>query len=1140
MVFNQIRRLYITLDATDKATRKLKQVDQAANATSMQMQNAAAAAQKYRARLVAAGFAATMLGTAIAGMVRNVKNVDRTFATISAVTGATADQMGRIRNEAAAIGAEMPVRIGDAAKAFRELAYAGFDVQQSLEASNDVVEMSIAGNIKMADAARTASSALNAFSLEAEEVGQVTNSMAAVFTSSALNMQEMTQSLQYVMPSANATGQSLQQLGAAIGTLADQGLRGTRAGTAMDRVLRGLTEAAQGGSDALAKLGMQTSDIVDEEGNLKSMHLTIQALEEGVNSLSQVEGFNALQEMFGQRGARAAALLVENTDKFIEKIGQQARAEINATFRDLRKMDEEGLKEINATLDMISEDMGIDPIQFSGDESTEEIVSQFNQISDEVDQDQLAEMIDNTFAGISTESAEIFAGDVMDDSKAVEDIAYNIDEMTTSADIAEEQMESLWGQIEYIMGSLDSLQHQLVIGMGPALELFFEGLIAVVDVLTEYPKIARGVGMGMAALLTIFTLIAAKSLVLATYFWMVASGTFQSGMAAYFHAGASRVLAGAKMQLNAILPITIFRTQAEAAANRSAASATFLGRAANLAKISSLLVLNKVTATNAGITRFRAMQLAIANNHQILSTALSYRDAIAKKVQTAATLGLSGALGVATAAMYALTAAMLANPITALITGFTILISLLWSMEKFDFLGLGDEAGGMLDAILAPLWWLIDATKLYIAYIDWMLTLFWQIGELAVVAFFAALAGTLEWAGDQVARLVNWYKELNWVGKLVIGVLLPIIPILLGLSMLMGWLSEQVDKASEAWADFKAELGDEWAALGLAIGDAIRNYIIAPLAYAGSLWDRFTGGADDMTSDVGDALKQFFVDVEMWLYGLPGRFYEWGTSLLPTMGEGILSTDVDLKAAMMTALSNAFYSLMPGSDAQEGPLSNLTSWGAAIPGTIADGIRSAGGAVKHALGSVLDVAGEVGSAIASAAGVAKSKAKRLGESVADGIKNGIQDAGSKVVGAVDSVTGGLASDAIGGVTSAAGGVVDAVKNPAETAQRAADVAQDTGIATGNIDKMGQTAMDVGGAVAQRHPASNAAQTLGSKAQETVNDITESNDIHFHGEVHDVQKVDQKVNDAIKDASQESVKRVEDILDMGKDAIGGGD
>ena len=98
---------------------------------------------------------------------------------------------------------------------------------------------------------------------------------------------------------------------------------------------------------------------------------------------------------------------------------------------------------------------------------------------------------------------------------------------------------------------------------------------------------------------------------------------------------------------------------------------------------------------------------------------------------------------------------------------------------------------------------------------------------------------------------------------------------------------------------------------------------------AGGVWEAFQGAL----SSIWESIKGWFGSLDM---------ASLGRSLIETLAKGIEFSPVGLIYKALKSVLGQVGRLLPGSDAQEGPLSRLTAAGASIVGTVGAGVRSAG------------------------------------------------------------------------------------------------------------------------------------------------------------------------------------------------------
>jgi TP901 family phage tail tape measure protein/lambda family phage tail tape measure protein len=251
-------------------------------------------------------FAALAGGAFIFGAVRNMAAFSESIAVVRAVTKATAEQFEELETRARDLGRTTRFTATEAADAMVLLARAGLSVDETMTAVGDTLLLAQAGSLAMAEAADITASSMRGFGLEAEEVARITDVLTETANSSNTNVSQLGQSLKFVAPIARGLGQQIEITNAALGTLADAGLKGTLAGTGLRRVLAELASPGRELQDILTEAGLIMEDVDPKVVGLTN---ALEALK-----LAGFDTGDAL-EVFGQRGGPAFAVLVNNIPK---------------------------------------------------------------------------------------------------------------------------------------------------------------------------------------------------------------------------------------------------------------------------------------------------------------------------------------------------------------------------------------------------------------------------------------------------------------------------------------------------------------------------------------------------------------------------------------------------------------------------------------------------------------------------------------------------------------------------------------------------------------------------------------------------------------------------------------------------------
>src|SRR5690554_2673616 len=180
------------------------------------------------------------IGVGFAQAIREVSNFQAAMNGLAAVSGATADQMATLEQQARSLGATSQFSAQQAGEAQRFLAQAGFEVNEILGATPGILQLATAGSLDLASADDIASNVLGGMRMEVDELNRVNDVLAATAARSNTRIEQLGQALSYAAPFAAGAGVSIEELSAAIGVMSDAGIQASRAGTGMVGVIRQL------------------------------------------------------------------------------------------------------------------------------------------------------------------------------------------------------------------------------------------------------------------------------------------------------------------------------------------------------------------------------------------------------------------------------------------------------------------------------------------------------------------------------------------------------------------------------------------------------------------------------------------------------------------------------------------------------------------------------------------------------------------------------------------------------------------------------------------------------------------------------------------------------------------------------------
>lgn len=250
------------------------------------------------------------IAAAGAASVKAAAEFEVSMKSFETVSGATAEQMKLVEDQAKRLGQETVFSTRESAQAMLELAKAGVSVEEILAGgAAAAIDLAAAEGMDLAYAAEIMAQGMNAFNIEGKDASRVADALAQGAIDSTAGVEDLAYGLKYVSSSAAALGVPLEDTIAALGLLNNAGLTGTTAGTSLNQMFTALAGPTKQAAEEMDKLGFSA---FDASGNLKPMDQMLGELGKSLEGLSEEERLGALKKIFNQRGMRAANILLKD------------------------------------------------------------------------------------------------------------------------------------------------------------------------------------------------------------------------------------------------------------------------------------------------------------------------------------------------------------------------------------------------------------------------------------------------------------------------------------------------------------------------------------------------------------------------------------------------------------------------------------------------------------------------------------------------------------------------------------------------------------------------------------------------------------------------------------------------------------
>lgn len=245
------------------------------------------------------------------------------MARVRAVTQGSAEDMAMMSEEAKRLGATTAYTASEAAGALENLTRNGLNAAQATNALSPTLQFAQANTVGLAEAADIMTNVANGFNLGVGGMAQVSDSLSWTASHSATNVSQLAEALKNAAPFGAALGQPIEEVNASLGVLADVGIKGADAGSALRMVMLGLATSTAKQQKVFEKYGIE---INQQSMMTDGLTKTLEKLRDS-GIMNSAESANELADVFGRKVSPQAMALLNNIDALQTKLGGLQEAE---------------------------------------------------------------------------------------------------------------------------------------------------------------------------------------------------------------------------------------------------------------------------------------------------------------------------------------------------------------------------------------------------------------------------------------------------------------------------------------------------------------------------------------------------------------------------------------------------------------------------------------------------------------------------------------------------------------------------------------------------------------------------------------------------------------------------------------------
>lgn len=428
---------------------------------------------------VTTGVAAFTKSSVDAGMA-----FDKAMAQVAATSGKSVGEIGELREFAQQMGATTAFSATQAAEALNYMALAGYDSETSMKMLPSVLNLAAAGDMDLARASDMVTDAQTALGLSLDETSIMVDQMAKASSTTNTSVEQLGDAFLTIGGNAKSVKGGTAELSSVLGALADNGIKGSEAGTHLRNILLAMNPTTDAAAQAWEDLGVQA---YDAEGNLRPLDQIFGELNEAMEDMTDQERTDLISKMFNKTDlASVNALLGTTKERWTEiKTAVDSGLALGSVITD------EGITEMRTKFQELYDKVGGDTEAFSKEAK---------------------KYIESTF-DIGTENGEAaieaFTEAMKKGVTSTEELEDALKKSNSAAqEMANTQLDNLDGDITLMKSALEGVQIAVSDGVTPVLRKLVqgasEGLSKITTKLREYlareetqqklEKIAEAVG----------------------------------------------------------------------------------------------------------------------------------------------------------------------------------------------------------------------------------------------------------------------------------------------------------------------------------------------------------------------------------------------------------------------------------------------------------------------------------------------------------------------------------------------------------------------------------------------------------------------------------------------------------------------
>lgn len=232
---------------------------------------------------------------------------EASMSKVEALSGATGAELEALSDKAKELGSSTQYSASEVADAFSYMSLAGYSTEEMLQSIDGVLNLAAASQMDLAEASDMVTDYLSAFGLAASDAGHMVDMLAYAQANSNTTTQQLGDAFGNCAANMNAAGQDMETTTAILEGFANQGLKGSEAGTKLAAIMRDITAKMQ---DGKIQIGDTAVAVQDADGNFRDLTDILFDVESATEGMGDAQKASALAATFTSRSVSGLNMIL--------------------------------------------------------------------------------------------------------------------------------------------------------------------------------------------------------------------------------------------------------------------------------------------------------------------------------------------------------------------------------------------------------------------------------------------------------------------------------------------------------------------------------------------------------------------------------------------------------------------------------------------------------------------------------------------------------------------------------------------------------------------------------------------------------------------------------------------------------------